>query len=86
MKWSKFVSTSDEFVEGEWNVIDDGSGLKLKSSQLGRQWDNQMIRHDLIEQRNPQDFLRSKEEQPIPWGRTEAPDVFTNGTNDGSDL
>ena len=85
MKWSRFAnSDGDDFVPGDWNIIDDRSGFKIKASQAVRQWDGAMVRADLAEVRNPQDFLRGKPESAPTWGRPEQPDVF--GQTDADDL
>lgn len=67
----------DEFVEGDWNVIDDLTGLKLKASQTRKRWDNAIVRADLWEERHPQDFLRGRKEKiGAPWARPEQDDNF----------
>ena len=85
MKWKRFVSDDgDDFEAGDWNAICDNSGFKVKASQLVRQWNGMMVRRDLEEKRNPQDFLRGKKESSIPWGRPEPTDNF--GQTDESEL
>lgn len=65
-----------KFVPGDYNVICDLTGMKLKASQLRKRWDGAMVRADLWEPRHPQDFLTSKPEKGIPWGRPEQADTF----------
>ena len=63
MKWDKFITspTGTNFVAGDWNAIDDISGLKLKASEIKLQWDGQRTRNPL--RRHEQDFLRSTKER-----------------------
>ena len=65
------------FVEGEWNVYDDLTGRKWKSSQVMTRWDNAIMPAHLFEERHPQDFLRGKKEViGAPWARPEQEDKF----------
>lgn len=85
MKWSRFLkSDRDDFVPGEFNVICEASGMKIKSSEAVKQWDGRIVRRDLEEFRNPQDFLRSNRESSTPWSRPEPTDNF--GQTDSSEL
>jgi len=85
MKWTLFAKTrGDEFKEGDWNVIDDRSGRKVKASATGLQWDG--MRTVKPQKRHEQDFLRGRPERiKTPWTRIEE-NVFVNGafvaTND----
>ena len=80
MKWDAFIGKdSDHFVPGDWNVIDDMTGMKVKASQTVKQWDG--FRTTKPRPRHPQDFLRSVPEKTIPWGRTEQTDTYVETTN-----
>ena len=76
MKWSTFIGEdSDHFKEGDWNVIDDMTGFKVKASETVKQWDGARTARPL--KRNPQDFLRGRKERiRTPFARPEATDVF----------
>ena len=79
MKWSRFLSPRDKtkFVDGDFNVIDDRSGRKVKASQTSLQWDG--MRLVGAERRHEQDFIRSTPERiRTPWARVEADTVFVN--------
>jgi hypothetical protein len=79
MKWRKFARAVSKttFVPGDWNVIDDLTGLELKASETKMRWDNAVVRADLNEPRHPQDYLRgSKDEMRTPWSRPEQADKF----------
>ena len=85
MKWGKFRTPQNQtrFQEGDWNVLDDRSGRKVKASETGLQWDGMRTTRPL--RRHEQDFLRSTPER-TPWTRVEPDDTFVNGdftaTND----
>lgn len=72
MKWAKFSTPQTEttFKEGDWNVIDDRFGHKVKASETTKQWDG--MRSIGSQQRHPQDFIRAKPERiGTPWSRPE---------------
>lgn len=79
MKWDQFHSQNgaDRFEPGDWNVIDDRTGRKVKASTTQRQWDG--ARTQRAEPRHPQDFLRALPERiRTPWSRPEQDDEFVN--------
>ena len=80
MKWEDFATPQDKtiFVDGDWNVIDDRSGRKVKASETTKQWDG--MRSTRSQRRHPQDFLRSTPERiRTPWNRPEVvEDTFVN--------
>lgn len=86
MKFSKFAKPSKQktcFVPGDWNVLDDVTGFKVKASQTRKQWDG--MRSAKALPRHEQDFLRSRKERiRIPWNRSEPADSF--GQTSASDL
>lgn len=53
---------SDRFILGDANAICDICGFKYKLSHLKKQWDGAMACEKDFSLRNPQDFLRAKEE------------------------
>ena len=79
MKWAAFVEKTGgtRFVEGDWNVIDDRSGRKVKASDVGLQWDG--MRTTRPQRRHEQDFIRSTPERiRTPWARIDPDDTFVN--------
>lgn len=81
MKLTEFFSPrGSDFKPGDWNVIDDLTGLKVKASTVSKQWDG--IRTQRPTQRHPQDFLRGTPEKiRTPWARPEPEDEFVAQTN-----
>ena len=77
MKWERFIHTGkNKYVPGDWNIIDDRSGFKIKASKATMQWDGMRTAHP--RRRHEQDFLRSIKEQRVPWSRPEPTDEFVN--------
>ncbi len=52
------------YKDGDWNVICQRTGFKVKASNSVKEWNNLIIRSHSWEIRHPQDFLRSKQDQP----------------------
>jgi len=81
MKLRKFARRGGDgqhtrYVPGDWNAIDDVSGLQVKASELTRQWDGLMTTDP--EERHPQDFLRSVPDRiRVPWTRPDS-NTFRN--------
>ena len=75
----------DTFIPGDWNVICDVSGFKMKASECVKQWDGAWVRKDLARPRHPQDSIRGHPERiRTPWSRPEQTDTF--GQTDAEDL
>jgi hypothetical protein len=75
-----FSPEGSNFRPGDWNVIDDLTGMKVKASRVSKQWDG--IRTTRPTKRHPQDFLRGTPEGiRTPWSRPEQEDVFVAHTN-----
>jgi hypothetical protein len=67
----------DWYKPGDWNAICDICGLRFKSSQLKRNWKNEMVCEADFELRQPQDFVRVRPEKiSVPWSRPEGEDEF----------
>lgn len=81
MKINEFLKGNEsEFKSGDWNVIDDLTGLKVKASTVSKQWDG--IRTQRPTKRHPQDFLRGRPEKiRTPWARPEPDEVYAESTN-----
>lgn len=64
-------------IPGDWNVICDASGRKMKASQCVKQWDGAIVARKYVDRRNPQDFVRGvPDRQNVPFARVPGPDVF----------
>lgn len=64
-------------VMGEWNMICDRSGRRMKSSEARREWTGLIVHRDYWEARHPQDFLRAKPDyQQVPDARPRQADRF----------
>lgn len=67
------------FKRGDYNVICDQSGFKYKASQTKKQWDGLRVYSGYYEDRHPQDYVSSKEDnQNVPDARPDGPDIFLN--------
>jgi len=68
----------NRLILGDWNAICDICGLKLKASQLRKDWRGLMVCKEDYEQRHPQDFLRVRADDPsVPWTRPQGANQFT---------
>lgn len=68
-------------TRGDWNIIDDDSGFKVKASDVRLRWDGVYVTKESYEERHPQDFIRMpKEDQSVPFVRAEAVDTFKDVT------
>lgn len=69
----------NNFVKGQWNVICDRCGFKMKSGQVKKTWDNLYVCKGCWETRHPQDFLRGKkDDQSVAFSRPEGTDSETD--------
>ena len=67
----------DEYREGEWNLICDRSGRKIKASEARREWNGLIVHESEYEERHPQDYVRGRpDRQAVPFTRPEPPDTF----------
>lgn len=65
------------YVSGDYNVIDDLSGFRVKRSECRKRWDGLLVREKDWEPRHPQDLLRVKPDRiKVADPRPETPDVF----------
>ena len=63
------------YRHGDWNVLDQRTGFKLKGSETAIEWSQIQTRNP--DQRNPQDFVPALRDNQFPgWVRGEAPDKF----------
>lgn len=75
----------DRAVVGDYNVICDLTGWKVKRSDCVVRWDGMLVRREVCEERHPQDFLRAREERNrVRDARPEGP-IRTMGVNRTAD-
>ena len=68
---------TERYVHGDFNVICDRSGFKVKASETMMTWDGLRVRRKDWEPRHPQDFVRGvRDIQSVKNGRPEATDTF----------
>lgn len=71
---------------GDYNVICDYSGFKVFAKDCRMTWDGFLVRKDLWEPRQPQDFVKGvKDKQSVPIARPEADDNFLTANEVTSD-
>lgn len=79
---------SDDYVPGDYYVICDFSGFKIRRSEARKMWNGLLVHHRFWEPRHPLDTIRSKsDKQTVSDPRPESADRFL-GTNEvkASDL
>lgn len=60
----------DAFVPGQWNFICDRCGRAFKSGEARKTWDGLYTCKRCWEPRHPQDYVKGREERPVPpWVR-----------------
>ena len=70
------------YKPGDWNVICDRTGFKIKASSARREWNNALVRSESFEPRNEQDFLRGIKDEPgVPLARPRGTQLVTNSPN-----
>lgn len=70
-------SKSDRFPLGDYNVICDYSGFKVRASECRRTWDGYYVHKKYWEPRHPQDFVRGRvDRQTVEIARPEQEDRF----------
>jgi hypothetical protein len=69
--------SANYFKPRNWNVICEVCGIKIKSDDSLRRWDNKIVCKNDFETRHPADFLRNKQNTlSVPFTRPEATDSF----------
>lgn len=65
------------YKAGEWNVICDICGKKIKSGEAKHRWDGFVVCPSDFEQRHSQDFVRARQDKiSVPFTRPRTVDVF----------
>ena len=76
----------NKYTPGDWNLIDDITGDKIKASRARRRWDNIITTAKDWDERHPADFLRvHKDKQKVPYTRN-PDDQFESSSVEASDL
>lgn len=66
------------YKSGEFNLICDVCGKKIKAGQAKHRWDGFVVCPVDFEMRHPQDFVKAKTDKiTIPFSRPRPPDYFT---------
>lgn len=83
----RYQGKKDYFKDGDFNAICDLTGMKCKASELVKRWDGMMVRRQSVEERHPQDFIRSVPERiAVPFSRPVADVFITPGPADPDSL
>ena len=62
--------SANYYNNGDWNVICDRTGFKVKYSGCRKEWNNLIVRRESWEKRNAQDFIKAvKDVQAVPMAR-----------------
>lgn len=71
------MGRADYYRDGDYNVICDRTGFKLKRSECRKEWNNMIVRKESWEPRHPQDLLRSRpDSQHVDDPRSDRPGDF----------
>ena len=71
------MSYFSRYDRGDWAVLCDACGRKMKASDLRQRWDGLKVCNEDWEPRQPQDFVRGVADyQAPPWTRPEPPNQF----------
>ena len=71
--------TKNYYVSGGWNCICDRCGKKKKISEVTREWTGFLVCNTCFEERQPQDFVRARQDKiSVPFTRPRPVDVFTD--------
>lgn len=67
------------YTSGQWWIICDVCGKKIKSGKSRHRWDGFVVCEDDWEERHSQDFVRSRQDKiSVPFSRPIPTFVFTN--------
>lgn len=71
----------NHYISGDWNVICDSCGKKVKASEAKHRWDGLIVCPADFETRHEQDFVRAKQDKiSIPFTRPRPTDIFVSIT------
>jgi len=67
------------YVSGQFNVICDVCGKKIKAGEAKHRWDGFVVCPSDFEYRHEQDFVRARQDKiSVPFSRPRPVDVFTS--------
>lgn len=79
MGYDRYRRNADTYSPGDYYVICDRCGFKLRRSEARKTWDNLIVCPKDFEERHPQDFVRGvKDRQAAPDPRPETQDRFVS--------
>lgn len=65
------------YKSGDWNLLCDVCGKKIKASESRRRWDGFVVCTEDFEHRQPQDFVRARLDKiSVPFTRPQPEDQF----------
>lgn len=68
---------NDYLSKGEYNVICDRCGKKLKSSKVSKEWTGLIVCGECLDERHPQDFVRGvRDDMKVPFARPLPPPTY----------
>lgn len=68
---------ADDYRAGDWYVICQLSGFKVRASETRRRWDGLIVHKRFWEPRHPQENVRGVvDKQTVPFSVPEPADVF----------
>jgi len=69
--------SKNRYVSGQWNVICDVCGKKIKAGEAKHRWDGFVVCPSDFEYRHEQDFVRARQDKiSVPFTRPRPVDVF----------
>jgi hypothetical protein len=70
------------YRQGDWNIICDVCGKKIKASSSRKRWDGFIVCESDWEARHPMDFIKTPTDKiSVPFSRPRPPDVFEHVCN-----
>lgn len=71
------MSYDPTYKSGDWLIICDVCGKKMKASDSKKRWDGFIVCPDDWEMRHPLDFLRARQDRiSVPFQRPESSDTY----------
>jgi hypothetical protein len=68
---------NDRYRPGDYYIICDVTGFKIRRSEAVRTWDGLLVRRDQADPRHPQEFVRARADlQAVPEPRPQPADYF----------
>ena len=69
--------SKNKYVSGQWNLICDVCGKKIKAGEAKHRWDGFVVCQSDFEYRHEQDFVRARQDKiSVPFTRPRPVDVF----------